>query len=48
MVEIIISSFKRLLGEVLRVVKPEYMIIGIATKIAAYNKTQDIMRKATA
>lgn len=48
MVKIIISSFKRLLGEALRAVKPEYMIIEIATKIAVYNKTRDIMRKATA
>ena len=45
-VEIIISSFKRLLGEALRAVKPEYIMIEIATKIAVYNKTRDIMSKA--
>ena len=46
MVEIIISSFQRLLGEALRAVKSEYIMIEIATKIAVYNKTRDIMRKA--
>lgn len=28
-------------------VKPEYMVIEITTKMAVYNKIQDIMRKAT-
>ena len=46
MVEIIISSLKRLLGEALRAVKTEYIMIEIATKIAVYNKTRDIMSKA--
>lgn len=46
LVEIVISAFKRVLGESLRAIKPEYIIIEIATKIAAYNKTRDIMRKA--
>ena len=31
-VEIIMSAFKRLLGEVLREVKPEYIVIELATK----------------
>ena len=44
--EIIISSFKRLLGEALRAGKPEYIMTVIATKIAVYNKTRDVMRKA--
>ena len=42
MVEIIISTFKRLLGEALRAVKPEYVMIEMATKIAVYNKTRDV------
>lgn len=46
MVKITVSSFKRLLGEALRAVKPEHMMIEIATKIATYNKTQYIMRAA--
>lgn len=46
MVEIMISSFKRLLGEALRAVKPECMMMGITTKISVYNKTRYIMRKA--
>ena len=46
MVEIIISTFKRLLGEALRAVKPEYITIEMATKIAVYNKTRDIMNRA--
>lgn len=46
MVEIIISSFKRLLGEALRAMKPEYIMMEWATKIAVYNKTRDIMGKA--
>ena len=46
MVEIIIHSFKRLLDEALRAVKPEYIMIEISTKIAVYNKTRDIMSKA--
>ncbi len=46
MVEIIISTFKRLPGEALRAVKPEYIMIEIATKIAVYNKTRDIMNRA--
>ena len=45
MVKIIISSFKRLLGEALRV-KPEYIMIEVATKIAVYNKTRDVMGSA--
>ena len=45
-VEIVISAFKRLLGEPVRAVKPEYIQIEIATKIAVYNKTRDIMREA--
>lgn len=44
---ITISSFKRLLGEVLWAVKPEYIMIETATKISVYNKTQDVMRKTT-
>ena len=47
MVEKIVSSFKRLLGEALRVVKPEYIMIEIVTKIDVYDKTWDVMRKAT-
>ena len=47
MMKIIIFSFKRLLGEALRAVKPEYITIEIATKIAVYNKTRDIIREAT-
>ena len=46
MMEIIISTFKRLLVETLRAVKPEYIMIEIATKIAVYNKTRDIMNRA--
>ena len=46
MVEIIISTFKRLLGEALRAVKPEYIMIEMATKIAVYNKTRDVMNGA--
>ena len=46
MVEIIISTFKRLLGEALRAVKPEYVMIEMATKIAVYNKTRDVMSGA--
>ena len=46
MVEIIMSSFKRLLGEALRAVKPEYIMIEVATKIAVYNKTRDVMGRA--
>ena len=41
-----LSSFKRMLGEALRAVKPEYITIEIATKIAAYNKTRNVMREA--
>ena len=37
MVEIIISTFKRLLGGALRAVKPEHVMIEMATKIAVYN-----------
>ena len=47
MVEITISSFQRLLGEALRAVKPEHIMIVIATKMVVYNKIHDIMRKAT-
>ena len=46
LVEIVISAFKRVLGEPVRAMKPEYIIIEIATKIAVYNKTRDIMREA--
>ena len=46
MVKIIISPFKRLLGEALRAVKPEYIPIEVATKIAVHNKTRDVMSKA--
>ena len=45
-VEIVISAFKRLLGEPVRAVKPLYIQIEIATKIAVYNRTRDIMREA--
>lgn len=45
MMDIIISSFKRLLGEALRVVKPKYIMIEVATKIAVY-KTRIIMDRA--
>ena len=45
-IEIIISSFKRLLGEALMSVKPEYIMIELATKIAVYNKTRNVMREA--
>lgn len=47
MVKIIIYSFKRLLGKALWAVKPEYMMIDIATKITVYDNTRNIMRKAT-
>ncbi len=46
MVKITVSSFKRLLGEALRAVKPEHMVMEIATKMAVYNKTKYVMRKA--
>ena len=46
MVEIMISAFKRLLGEALRAVKPEYVMIEMATKIAVYNETRDVMSGA--
>ena len=45
-VEIVISAFKRLLGEPVRAVKPMYIQIEIATKIAVYNRTCSIMREA--
>ena len=44
-VEIVISAFKRLLGEPVRAVKPLYIQMDIATKIAVYNRTRDIMRE---
>ena len=47
MMEIIIFSFRRLLGKALRTVKPEYMMMAIATKITMYHNTQNIVRKAT-
>ena len=37
LVEIVISAFKRLLGEAVRAVKPEYILKYMATKIAVYN-----------
>ena len=46
MVEIIISSFKRLLGEALSGGKARVHHDGMATKIAAYNKTRDVMDRA--
>ena len=45
--EITISSFQRLLGEALRAIKPEHIMIVIATKMVVYNKIHDIMRKTT-
>ena len=47
MVKIIIYSFKMLLGKALQAVKPEYIMIDIATKITVYDKTRYVMRKAT-
>ena len=44
-VEIVISAFKRIFGDSVRVVKPQYILLEIATKIAAYNKRRDIIRK---
>ena len=41
--KIIIFTFKRLLCKALRAVKPEYIMIEMATKIAVYNKTRDVM-----
>ena len=38
MVEIIISSFKWLLGEALRAMKPEYIMIEVATKIVCITR----------
>ena len=43
LVEIAISAFKRVLGESVRAVKPEYILIEIATKIDVYNKMRDVM-----
>ena len=43
MVEIIMSSFKRLLGGALRAVKPEYTMIEVATMIAAYHEIRTVM-----
>ena len=40
---LVLSSFATM---ALRVVKPEYITTEIATKIAVYNKTRDVMRKA--
>ena len=40
------SAFKRVLGESVRAVKPEYILIEIATKIGVYNKVRDIMLEA--
>ena len=45
LVEIIISAFKRIFGDAVRAVKPQYILLEIATKIAAYNKRRDIIRK---
>ena len=44
--EIIISSFKRLPGEALAGGEALVHHDGMATKIAAYHKTRDIMGKA--
>ena len=41
-VEIVISAFKRVLGESVRALKPYTAFIEVATKIAAYNKYLDI------
>ena len=46
MVEIIISTFKRLPGGALRAVKPEHILIGMAAMMAVYNKTRDVMNGA--
>ena len=46
LVEIVISAFKRVLGESVRAVKPEYILIEIATKIGVYNKMRDVMMEA--
>lgn len=46
LVEIVISAFKRVLGESVRAVKPEYILIEIATKIGVYNKMRDVMLEA--
>jgi hypothetical protein len=45
LVEMVISAFKRIFGDAVRAVKPQYILLEIATKIAAYNKRRDIMRK---
>ena len=45
LVEIVISAFKRIFGDAVRAVKPQYILLEIATKIATYNKRRDIMRK---
>ena len=45
LVEIVISAFKRIFGDSVRAVKPPYILLEIATKIAAYNKRRDIIRK---
>lgn len=41
-VEIVISAFKRVLGESVRALKQYTAFIGIATNIAAYNRYLDI------
>lgn len=47
MVKIIIYSFKKLLGKALRAVKPECILMDIATKITMCDKTWDVIRKVT-
>ena len=46
LVEIVISAFKRVFGESVRALKPHTAYIEIATKIAAYNYTQDVGDRA--
>ena len=45
LVEIAISALKRIFGDSVRAVKPPYILLEIVTKIAAYNKRRDIIRK---
>lgn len=46
LVEIVISAFKRMLGESVRAVKPEYILIVVAAKIGVCNKMRDVMLEA--
>ena len=46
LVEIVISAFKRVFGELVRALLPHTAYIEIATKIAAYNRTQDVGDRA--